>query len=79
MVPVLKKTTGKARICVDLKRLNKADDDGDSAGARRRWVFMDDILIYGDTLEKHGLRVEKVMQQIETAGLKLNRKKCSIR
>lgn len=24
MVPVLKKSTGKARICVDLKRLNEA-------------------------------------------------------
>ena len=42
-------------------------------------VFMDDILVYGATKEEHDGRLEKVMQRIETAGLKLNREKCSIR
>ncbi|XP_056444336.1 uncharacterized protein K02A2.6-like [Gadus chalcogrammus] len=42
-------------------------------------VFMDDILVYGTTQEQHDGRLEKVMQRIVTAGLKLNREKCSIR
>ncbi|KAK9532898.1 hypothetical protein VZT92_010260 [Zoarces viviparus] len=42
-------------------------------------VFMDVILVYGATEEEHDGRLEKVMQLIETAGLKLNREKCSIR
>ncbi len=42
-------------------------------------VFMDNILIYGATEEEHDSRQGKVMQRIETAGLKLNREKCSIR
>lgn len=42
-------------------------------------VFMDDILVYGATVVEHDSRLEKEMQRIETAGLKLNRDKCSIR
>lgn len=42
-------------------------------------VFMDDIVIYGSTEEEHDRCLDKVMQRIETAGLKLNRDKCSIR
>lgn len=152
MVPVLKKSTGKARICVDLKRLNEAvkreqyilpttdEITAKLSGAtvfssldaasgffqiplhpdscklttfitpfgrfnfkrlpfgitsapeifQRKMmetlqglegveVFMDDILVYGATKEEHDGRLEKVMQRIETAGLKLNREKCSIR
>ena len=41
--------------------------------------FMDDILVYGTTEKEHDGRLEKVMQRIETAGLKLNREKCAIR
>lgn len=40
---------------------------------------MDDILLYGATVEEHDSHLEKVMQHIETAALKLNREKCSIK
>lgn len=152
MVPVLKKSTGKARICVDLKRLNEAvkreqyilpitDEiiaklsgatvfsslDAASGffqiplhpdscklttfitpfgrfhfkrlpfgitsapeifqrkmmetmqGLEGVEIFMDDVLVYGATVSEHDQRLEKAMQRIETAGLKLNREKCSIR
>lgn len=146
-VVFFKKTTGKAHICIDLKRLNddikkhyilpttkeiKAKPIGDELSSTRccQWllpntiaprqlytyhlhhfiwqvhvqaagitstpeilqkkmetlqglevveVFMDNILVYGATEEKHDSRLEKVMQCIEIAGLKLNRVKCSIR
>ena len=152
MVPVLKKSTGKARICVDLKILNVAvkreqytlpvtDEiiaklsgatvfsslDAASGffqiplhpdscklttfitpfgrfhfkrlpfgitsapeifqrkmmetmqGLEGVEIFMDDVLVYGATVNEHDQRLEKAMQRIETAGLKLNQEKCSIR
>ncbi|KAL6491496.1 hypothetical protein MHYP_G00018410 [Metynnis hypsauchen] len=152
IVPVLKKSTGKVRICVDLKKLNKAVkreqyllptteeittklsgatvfSSLDAASGffqiplhpdscklttfitpfgrfsfkrlpfgitsapeifQRKMketlqrlegveVFMDDILVHGATVEEHDHRLEKVMQRIELAGMKLNREKCSIR
>uniref|UniRef100_A0A3B1ITQ0 Gypsy retrotransposon integrase-like protein 1 n=1 Tax=Astyanax mexicanus TaxID=7994 RepID=A0A3B1ITQ0_ASTMX len=152
MVPVLKKSTGKVRICVDLKKLNEAvkreqyllptteEITAKLSGAtvfssldaasgffqiplhpdscklttfitpfgrfsfkrlpfgitsapeifQRKMketlqglegveVFMDDILIHAATMEEHDRRLEMVMQRIETAGMKLNREKCSIR
>lgn len=42
-------------------------------------VFMDDILIYGTSMEQHDARLEKVLQRVESAGLKLNKEKCSLR
>ncbi|XP_033991872.1 uncharacterized protein K02A2.6-like [Trematomus bernacchii] len=152
MVPVLKKTTGKARICVDLKRLNESvkreryilptsdEITAKLSGAtvfssldtasgfwqiplhpascklttfitpfgrycfkrlpfgissapeifQRKMletlqglegveVFMDDILVYGTSTEQHDARLEKVLQRVESAGLKLNKDKCSLR
>ncbi|XP_042071854.1 uncharacterized protein K02A2.6-like [Haplochromis burtoni] len=152
MVPVLKKNTAKARICVDLTKLNKSvkreryilptpeETMSRLSGAtvfssldaasgfwqiplhhescklttfitpfgrycfkrlpfgitsapeifQRKMletleglegveVFMDDILVYGATMEQHDTRLEKVLQRIELAGLKLNREKCSFR
>lgn len=149
MVPVLKKATGKARICVDFKRLNEAvkrehyilpmtdEITAKLSGAtlftsldaasgffqiplhpdscklttfitpfgrfqfkrlpfgitsapeifQRKMmetlqglegveVFMDDILVHGATEAEHDSRLDKVMQRIEAAGLKLNREKC---
>ena len=149
MVPVLKKATGKARICVDFKRLNEAvkrehyilpmtdEITAKLSGAtlftsldaasgffqiplhpdscklttfitpfgrfqfkrlpfgitsapeifQRKMietiqglegveVFMDDILVHGATEAEHDSRLEKVMQRIAGAGLKLNREKC---
>ena len=42
-------------------------------------VFMDDILVYGTSTEQHDARLEKVLQRVESAGLKLNKDKCSLR
>lgn len=42
-------------------------------------VVMDDILVYGTTMEEHDARLDKVMRHIESAGLKLNKEKCSLR
>ena len=42
-------------------------------------VFMDDILIYGTSMEQHDARLEMVLQRVESAGLKLNKEKCSLR
>ena len=40
---------------------------------------MDDVLIYGRDSQKHDLRLEQVINRIESAGLKLNREKCEFR
>ncbi|RXN17021.1 RNA-directed DNA polymerase-like protein [Labeo rohita] len=43
------------------------------------YVYMDDILVYGDTMEQHDQRLTKVLERIESAGLKLNHEKCLLR
>lgn len=40
---------------------------------------MDDILVYGKTLEQHDQWFTKVLGRIDSAGLKLNREKCLMR
>ncbi len=40
-------------------------------------VYLDDILVYGQTLEEHRDNLRKVFQCIREAGLKLQPKKCS--
>lgn len=42
-------------------------------------AFMDNIPVYGATIEQHDARLEKVLHHIELAGLKLNQEKCSFR
>lgn len=42
-------------------------------------IFMDDIVVNEDTVEQHDSRLEKVMQDIERAGLRLTSEKCSFR
>ena len=42
-------------------------------------VIMDDILVYGRTIEEHDDRLEIVMGIINDSGLKLNTKKCTFR
>lgn len=42
-------------------------------------VFMDDVLVCGDSMEQHDAGLEKVMQRIGSAGLKLKKEKCSLR
>ncbi|XP_061570027.1 uncharacterized protein K02A2.6-like [Cololabis saira] len=152
MVPVLKKNTAKARICVDLTKLNKSvkreryilptPDEitaklsgatvfSSLVAASGFWqiplhpdscklttfitpfgrycfkrlpfgitsapeifqrkmletleglegveVFMDDILVYGTSMEQHDARLEMVLQRVESTGLKLNKDKCCLR
>ncbi|KAF7643186.1 hypothetical protein LDENG_00243940 [Lucifuga dentata] len=39
-------------------------------------VYVDDIVLWGSTLEQHNERLIKVLQRIQKDGLKLNRAKC---
>ena len=39
-------------------------------------VYLDDIIVSGRTLEEHNQRLENVLGRLETAGLKLNARKC---
>ncbi|KAI3359277.1 hypothetical protein L3Q82_002792 [Scortum barcoo] len=39
-------------------------------------VYIDDIVLWGSTLEQHNERLIKVLQRIQHYGLKLNRAKC---
>ena len=42
-------------------------------------VIIDDILIYGKTMQEHDARLNRVMERIKLSGLKLNREKCEFR
>lgn len=42
-------------------------------------VYMDDIVVYGKDMEEHDLRLQKVLERVESAGLKLNKEKCVLR
>lgn len=48
-------------------------------GLKSGKVFMDDILVHGTSMELHDARPEKVLQCVESADLKLNKEKCSLR
>ena len=39
-------------------------------------VYMDDILVFGATIDEHDRRLNSVLQQIKASGLKLNKNKC---
>jgi len=39
-------------------------------------VYLDDILVTGSTLEQHLQNLEKVLERLESAGLRLNLEKC---
>ena len=41
-------------------------------------VYLDDIIIFGRSLEEHNQRLEAVLDRLETAGVKLNAKKCQL-
>ena len=41
-------------------------------------IYLDDIIVFGSTFEEHLGRVEKVLQRIIKAGLKLQPKKCQL-
>lgn len=42
-------------------------------------IYMDDILVYGNTAEQHDQRLNKVLERIESTSLKLNKDKCVFR
>ncbi len=42
-------------------------------------VFMDDILVYGNTPEEHEHRLHRALEAVDRAGLKLNTEKCLLR
>jgi hypothetical protein len=41
-------------------------------------VYLDDILIFTKTLEEHAFVLEKVLERLSKAGLRLKREKCQI-
>jgi hypothetical protein len=41
-------------------------------------VFMDDVIIWGSSIEEHDARVRKAIEIVRKAGIKLNKKKCEI-
>ena len=42
-------------------------------------VHLDDIFVFGSTLQEHNQRLDEVLGRLEQAGLKLNAKKCNFR
>ena len=42
-------------------------------------VYLDDIFVFGSTLQEHNQRLYEVLGRLEQAGLKLNAKKCHFR
>lgn len=42
-------------------------------------VYMDDIIVHGRNMTEHDVRLQKVMERLEAAGLKLNTDKCVLR
>ena len=40
---------------------------------------MDDVLVFGRDTQEHDMQLEKVLQQIQAAGAKLNQEKCQFR
>lgn len=42
-------------------------------------VYMDDIVVHGKDMEEHDFHLQKVLERVESAGLKLNKDKCKLR
>lgn len=42
-------------------------------------VYMDDIIVFGRDMSEHSEHLQKVMERLESASLKLNTKKCMLR
>ena len=40
-------------------------------------IYLDDIIVFGKTLSEHNSRLEKVLQKLYSAGVKLSRQKCT--
>lgn len=63
----------------DLERSRDLPEEETLQGLEEVEVFMDDILVYGSSLEQHASRLEQVLQRVESTGLKLNLEKCTYR
>lgn len=44
----------------------------------RTVVYMDNILVFGETQEMHDLRLKRVMETRQASSLRLNKDKCSL-
>ena len=42
-------------------------------------IYMDDIFVYSDSEEVHEVRLKKILDTLEKAGLNLNNEKCLLR
>lgn len=42
-------------------------------------VYMDDVIVHGRDMGEHNERLQKVMERLESVGLKLNTEKCMLR
>lgn len=42
-------------------------------------IYIDDVLVFGETEKEHDERLEKLLKVMETAGLKFNKQKCRVR
>jgi len=40
------------------------------------WVFIDDLILFSDTIEEHACRLEHVLQRLDRANLQLQPAKC---
>ena len=40
------------------------------------WIFLDDLIVFSDTIEEHASRLEHVLQRFERANLQLQPAKC---
>lgn len=47
-------------------------------GAKGVSVYLDDIPVAGSTMEEHLLNLKEVLKWLDNAGLRPNRKKCSL-
>lgn len=41
-------------------------------------VYMDDVIVYGASMQEHDTRLKRIMETMEFAGLRLNKDKCKI-
>ena len=41
------------------------------------WIFIDDLILFSDTIEEHASRLEHVLQRLDRANLQLQPTKCA--
>uniref|UniRef100_A0AAV2KQF7 ribonuclease H n=1 Tax=Knipowitschia caucasica TaxID=637954 RepID=A0AAV2KQF7_KNICA len=73
---VTRQVNQQGEACAAVQERKMAETLSDLDGVA---IYMDDVLVYGDTAEQHDQRLNKVLERIESAGLKLNKDKCVFR